>query len=59
MFHNLSTMHRYMMGQLRRIYFMALPESKQDMKSSRICYTTADSAAQTIVQLAVAPFWQH
>ncbi len=56
MFHNLSTMHRYMMGQLRRIYFMALPESKQDMKSSRICYTTADSAAQTIVQLAGGTF---
>jgi hypothetical protein len=49
-------MHRYMMGQLRRIYFMALPESKQDMKSSRICYTTADSAAQTIVQLAGGTF---
>ena len=56
MFHNLSTMHRYMMGQLRRIYFMALPESKQDMKSSRIYYTTADSAAQTIVQLAGGTF---
>jgi hypothetical protein len=49
-------MHRYMMGQLRRIYFMALPESKQDMKSSRIYYTTADSAAQTIVQLAGGTF---
>lgn len=56
MFHNLSTMHRYMMGQVRRIYFMALPESKQDMKSSRIYYTTADSAAQTIVQLAGGTF---
>ena len=45
-----------MMGQLRRIYFMALPETKQDMKSSRIYYTTADSAAQTITQLAGGTF---
>jgi sugar phosphate permease len=44
------------MGQLRRIYFMALPESKQDLKSSRIYYTTADSAAQTIGQLAGGTF---
>ena len=56
MFNNLSTIHRYMMGQLRRIYFMALPETKQDMKSSRIYYTTADSAAQTITQLAGGTF---
>jgi MFS family permease len=45
-----------MMGQIRRIYFMALPESKKDMKSSRIYYTTADSAAQTIAQLAGGTF---
>ena len=56
MFNNLSYMHRYMMGQLRRIYFMALPESKQDLKSSRIYFTTADSAAQTIAQLAGGTF---
>jgi MFS family permease len=35
---------------------MALPESKEDFKKSRICYTTADSAAQTIVQLAGGTF---
>jgi hypothetical protein len=45
-----------MMGQVRRIYFMALPESKQDLKSSRIYYTTADTAAQTIGQLAGGTF---
>lgn len=56
MFNNLTYMHRYMMGQLRRIYFMALPESKQDLKSSRIYYTTADSAAQTIAQLTGGAF---
>ncbi len=56
MFNNLSYMHRYMIGQLRRIYFMALPESKQDLKSSRIYYTTADSAAQTVAQLAGGTF---
>lgn len=48
--------HRFLMGQMRRIYFMALPESKEDMKKSRVYYTTADSAAQTIVQLAGGTF---
>lgn len=56
MLNNLMYIHRYMMGRVRRIYFMALPESKQDMKSSRIYYTTADSAAQTITQLAGGTF---
>lgn len=56
MFNNLNYIHRYMMGQIRRIYFMALPESKEDMKKSRIYYTTADTAAQTIVQLAGGTF---
>jgi len=45
------------MGKVRRIYFMALPETKKDMKSSRIYYTTADSAAQTISQLAGGTFF--
>lgn len=53
---NLMDLHRYMMGQLRRIYFMALPESKEDMKKSRINYTIADTGAQTIVQLAGGTF---
>jgi MFS family permease len=35
---------------------MALPESKKDFKKSRIYYTTADTAAQTIVQLAGGTF---
>lgn len=53
---NLFYLHRYFMGQVRRIYFMALPESKQDLKKSRIYYTTGDSAVQTIVQLAGGTF---
>lgn len=56
MFNNLSYYHRFIIGQLRRVYFMALPESKQDLKNSRIYYTTADSAAQTIAQLAGGTF---
>lgn len=56
MLDNLMYIHRYMIGQVRRIYFMALPESKEDMKSSRICYTTADTAAQTIAQLVGGTF---
>jgi sugar phosphate permease len=35
---------------------MALPESKIDLKKSRIYYTTADTATQTIVQLAGGTF---
>ena len=53
---NLRYLHRYIFGQIRRIYFMALPESKQDMKRSRVNFTMADSAAQTIVQLAGGTF---
>lgn len=56
MLNNISYIHRYMMGQLRRIYFMALPESKEDFKRSRIFYTTADSATQTIAQLSGGTF---
>lgn len=56
MFLNLMYVHRYLMGQVRRIYFMALPESKEDYKKSRICYTTADTAAQTIAQLVGGTF---
>ena len=56
MLDNLTYMHRYLMGQVRRIYFMALPESKQDFKRSRIYYTTADSAAQTIAQFVGGTF---
>lgn len=56
MFNNINYIHRYLMGQMRRIYFMALPESKQDFKKSRIYYTTADSAAQTIAQLVGGTF---
>lgn len=44
------------LGKLRRIYFMALPENKQDMKRSRMLYTCGDSAAQTIVQLSGGAF---
>lgn len=56
MLNNLSYINRYLMGQFRRIYFMALPESKMDMKSSRVHYTVADTAAQTIGQLAGGTF---
>ncbi|HKL98287.1 MAG TPA: MFS transporter [Mobilitalea sp.] len=56
MLNNVMFIHRYLMGQMRRIYFMALPETKKDYKKSRIYYTTADSAAQTIVQLAGGTF---
>ena len=53
---NLMYIQQYLMGKIRRIYFMALPESKHDMKNSRICYTVADTGAQTIVQLVGGTF---
>lgn len=56
MVNNIMYIHRYLAGQIRRIYFMALPENKKDFKKSRINYTIADSATQTIVQLAGGTF---
>ncbi len=53
---NIMYMQRYLMGQIRRIYYMALPESKEDYKKSRIYYTTADTATQTIAQLVGGTF---
>lgn len=49
-------MTNFLLGKVRRIYFMALPENKLDLKKSRVCYTIGDSAAQTIVQLAGGTF---
>lgn len=56
MLNNLMYINRYLLGQIRRIYFMALPESKKDFKNSRICYTISDTAVQTIVQLSGGTF---
>lgn len=53
---NIMFMTSYLLGKMRKIYFMALPENKRDMKKSRICFTIGDSAAQTIVQLAGGTF---
>ncbi|MDL2301529.1 MFS transporter [Lachnospiraceae bacterium OttesenSCG-928-D06] len=53
---NVVLMTNYVMGKMRRIYFMSLPENRRDYKKSRVCYTVGDSAAQTIVQLAGGTF---
>ena len=53
---NVVLMTNYIMGRMRRVYFMSLPETRHDYKKSRICYTVGDSAAQTIVQLAGGTF---
>ena len=42
----------WFLGRLRRVYFMALPESEADYEKSRQRYIVGDSAAQTIAQLA-------
>ncbi len=46
----------WFLGRLRRIYFMALPESEADYEKSRRRYIVGDSAAQTIGQLAGGTF---
>lgn len=46
----------WFLGRLRRIFFMALPESEADYEKSRRYYIAGDSAAQTINQLAGGSF---
>lgn len=46
----------WLLGRLRRIYFMALPEDENDYEKSRRFYIAADSAAQVIAQLAGGTF---
>ncbi len=53
---NLMFLTNYLLGNMRRIYFMAIPETKQDYKKSRVYFTISDSAVQTIVQLAGGTF---
>ncbi|MFI3212031.1 MAG: MFS transporter [Eubacteriales bacterium] len=53
---NVVLMTSYIVGRMRRIYFMSYPETKKDYKKSRACYTVGDTAAQTIVQLAGGTF---
>lgn len=52
----ITILFSYFLGRFRKIYFMAIPESKADFKKSRICYTVSDSAVQTIAQLAGGTF---
>ena len=56
MLNNLMFINRFLLARLRRIYFMALPESKNDLKKSRVCFTVGDSAVQTIGQLSGGTF---
>ncbi|WP_033165077.1 MFS transporter [Clostridium sp. KNHs205] len=56
MSYNIKFFNQYLLAKLRRIYFMALPENKEDYKKSRVDFTIGDSAAQTIVQLAGGTF---
>lgn len=53
---NVVLMTNFCLGKMRRIFFMAYPETKQDYKKSRICYTVGDTAAQTLAQLAGGTF---
>lgn len=46
----------WIVGKFRKIYFMALPESKEDLLRSRKLYTTGDSASQTIGQISGGTF---
>lgn len=53
---NMMFITSYIIGRMRRLYFMAIPETKQDFKKSRIYFTVSDSAVQTIAQLAGGTF---
>ncbi len=53
---NIVLMTNFFLGKMRRTFFMSYPETNKDYKKSRIYYTIADSAAQTIVQLAGGTF---
>ena len=46
----------WLLGRLRRIYFMALPENEGDYEKSRKNFIAGDSANQTIAQLAGGTF---
>lgn len=56
MLNNLMYLNSYIIARIRRIYFMALPEGKSDLKKSRVCYTVGDTSVQTIAQLAGGTF---
>lgn len=56
MLDNFNYFNRYLLAKIRKIYFMALPEGKQDLKKSRIYFTAGDSASQTIAQLIGGTF---
>ncbi|MFI3237426.1 MAG: MFS transporter [Lachnospiraceae bacterium] len=49
---NIIFMTNFVLGRMRRIYYMSYPENRKDYKKSRICYSVGDTAAQTIIQLA-------
>ncbi|MDY3919790.1 MAG: MFS transporter [Candidatus Limivivens sp.] len=53
---NLILMSEYVLGRMRRIFFMSYPETRIDYKESRIRYTIGDSMAQTIAQLSGGTF---
>lgn len=53
---NTRLLVNYVLGRARRVYFMAIPENKEELKKSRIYFTISDACAQTIVQLAGGTF---
>ena len=44
------------MGRVRRLYFMAIPENKQEFKTSRKLFTVDGATAQAITQLVGGTF---
>lgn len=53
---NIELMTNYFLGKMRRLFFMAYPESENDYKKSRNYYIVGDTAAQTIAQLSGGTF---
>ena len=53
---NFLYFYYYIIGRLRRIYFMAIPENKQEFKMSRIYFTIDGATANSIIQLVGGTF---
>jgi len=49
---NFLYIYYYIVGRMRRLYFMAIPESKQEFKASRKLFTVDGATGQSILQLS-------
>ena len=53
---NFLYIYYFIMGRVRRLYFMAVPENKQEFKTSRKLFTVDGATSQMIIQLVGGAF---